>query len=534
MRFALATTLILAITLLTLAATGPCLAVVAAVAGVGQREPAQEAPAKPVPASLRHLVILHTNDIHGQVLARPATWLKDVDPLPDSGGLPRLAAAVRRERAAAEASGAGVLFVDGGDWFQGTPEGNLDSGRGFVEALAAAGHDALVVGNHEFDHGVEVLLGHLPLLDGRVLLTNVRDAEGAPLRGTRNALVVERLGLRIALVGLLTPVTPDITHASTKRLRFEAPADALARVKASLGNSVDWILPVCHVGVEHERALAIAHPWLDVIVGGHSHTYLRQGVLEGSTLVVQAGDKASVLGRVDVWFDGAGEVVRKEARLVDLYEEVGAEHRNTKVDELCTALEARAAESMGEVVGTLAGPLEQSRRPLVNTSAGNFITDLLRARTGADVAIHNRGGIRTALPAGPVTRRDLFMILPFGNHLVTVELDGATLEGLFRRSVEDPESRPLEFSGAVVRARLEGGKPRFLGLVIGGAPCEPARRYRLTTNSFLAEGNDGLKELATATPRELDFILMRDLVEAAFAGGRTLTPATDQRYEVGP
>lgn len=483
------------------------------------------------PAATRHLVILHTNDLHGQVLPRPATWLQNVDPLPDSGGLPRLAATVARERKAAQAEGAEVLFVDGGDWFQGTPEGNLDHGRGFLAALAATGHDALVVGNHDFDHGVDVLTAHLAEARLPALLANVRDAAGRAIPGTRDAVLVQRLGLRIALVGLLTPATPDITHASTKALTFEPPADALARVRGELGDTVDWILPVCHLGVEHERALAAAHPWLDVVVGGHSHTYLRSGVMEGDVLVVQAGDKASALGRVDVWFDEVGGVVKKEARLLDLYEEPAAEFRSAAVDALCAALVARAADAMDEVVGVLGGPLEQSRRPLVNTSAGNLITDLMRARTGADVALHNRGGIRTSLPAGPVTRRDLFMILPFANHLVTLEVDGATLTEIFRRSVEESDARPLEFSGLWVVAKSSDGRPRFERLIIGGAPCEPERRYRVTTNSFLAEGNDGLAELGRANPRELDFILMRDLLEGAFAGG-ALVPATDQRYRL--
>ncbi|MEZ6015799.1 MAG: bifunctional UDP-sugar hydrolase/5'-nucleotidase [Planctomycetota bacterium] len=495
--------------------------------GDGARQGPQTASAP----ELRHLVVFHTNDIHGQVLPRPATWLKDVDPLPDSGGLPRLAATLRRERAEAEADGAAVLVVDGGDWFQGTPEGNLDQGRGFLAALAAAGHDALVVGNHDFDHGVEVLTGHLAAVGLPALLANVHDAAGAPVPGTRDALVFERLGLRIAVVGLLTPVTPDITHASTRELTFEDPVQALTRVRAALGERVDWILPVCHLGVENERALAAALPWLDVVVGGHSHTYLRKGVDEGATLVVQAGDKASVLGRVDVWFDADGHVVKKSARLIDLYEEPAAEFRNASVDALCQALAGRAAASMDEVVGTLTAPLEQSRRPLVNTTAGNFITDLMRARTGADCAVHNRGGIRTALPAGPVTRRDLFMILPFANHLATLELDGATLIEIMRRSVEDADARPLEFSGMTLVVRMEEGQPRFVELRIGGAVCEPAKRYRMTTNSFLADGNDGLKELASASPRELDFILLRDLLEQAFAG-QALTPANDQRYEV--
>lgn len=510
----------------------------ACIAGLGApaAEPAPAGTSGPA-AALRHLVVLHTNDLHGQVLPRPATWLKDVEPLPDSGGLPRLAAAIQRERRAAEARGAGVLVVDGGDWFQGTPEGALDQGRGFLDALAQVGHDALVVGNHEFDHGVAVLTGHLAAVALPALLANVRDAEGQRVQGTHAWKIVERSGLRIALVGLLTPATPDITHSSTRALIFESAAATLTSVKQQLDDEVDWILPICHLGIEHERALALAHPWLDVIVGGHSHTYLRTGVEVGTTLVVQAGDKASVLGRVDLWFDAEDRVVKKEARLIDLYEVPAPEHCNVQVDERCAALAARAADSMDDVVGVLAGPLEQSRRPLVNTSAGNFITDLMRARCAADVALHNRGGIRTALPAGPVTRRDLFMILPFGNHLVTLELDGATLIELARRSVEGSadgvDGKPFEFSGMTIQVRMAEGQARYANLLVGGQPCDPTRRYRLTTNSFLAEGNDGLRELAAAAPREVDLILMRDLLELSFAGG-TLTPATDQRYELLP
>ena len=480
---------------------------------------------------LRHLVILHTNDIHGQVLPRPATWLKDVNPLPNCGGLPRLCATLNRLRAEIEAGGAEVLLVDGGDWYQGTPEGNQERGRPFLAALAQTGHDALVVGNHEFDHGVDVLLDHIEATGLPALLANVRDAQGKPLAGTRDVHIVERLGLRIALVGLLTPRTPEITHASTKSLHFEDPAVALERVRAELGDDVQWILPVCHVGVEDERALAAACPWLDVVVGGHSHTFLRKGIREGRTLVVQTGAKASAIGRVDVWFDAAGRVVKSEAQLIDLYDEPGPEFRSAGVDEACAALVARADAAMNAVVGVLGRPLSVSRRPRISTSAGNCITDLMRERTGAAVAIHNRGGIRTTLPAGPVTRRDLFMLLPFANHIVTFDLEGRALREILRRSIEDPKGRPFEFSGMTAVVRLEAGQPKLVEVRVGDDALDPARRYRVTTNSFLAQGNDGLVEFAEASTREIDFTVLRDLLEQGFAGG-ALVPALDQRYEV--
>jgi len=480
----------------------------------------------------RHLVVFHTNDIHGQVLPRPATWLKDVDPLPSSGGLPRLAARLNELVREAEAEGSLVVVCDGGDWFQGTPEGQVDDGRAFLTALAAVGHDAAVLGNHEFDHGVDVLLEHLAAVDMPAMLANVRMPDGTQLAGTRDHIIVERGGMRVAFVGLLTTGTPSITHASTRELLWDEPAAALTRVREELGEQVDLVIPVTHIGIEYDRELARAHADLPLIVGGHSHTFLRKGVREGRTLIVQAGAKASVIGRADLWFDDDGQVVRSEAGHVDLYAEPGAEFRNERVDALCAELTEQAAGRMEEVVGVLGGPLRVTRRELENGSAGNFITDLMRERTGAAIAIHNRGGIRTALPEGVVTRRDLFMMLPFSNHLETMTLDGATVTGLFRQSIEAERRGSLEFSGVTLEVRLAEGKPKLVRVLLeSGEELRADAQVRLTTNSYLAGGGDGWEVLASFKEREVDFLLLRDMLEVGFDGGAR-TPSAERRYRV--
>src|SRR6185436_14365495 len=94
-----------------------------------------------------HVVLLHTNDLHGQVLPRKATWLKK-EPVPLVGGITRVAAYVDRAKSEAQKNGEIVFVVDAGDWFQGTPEGLIDDGQGFVNALAFTGYDALCIGNH--------------------------------------------------------------------------------------------------------------------------------------------------------------------------------------------------------------------------------------------------------------------------------------------------------------------------------------------------------------------------------------------------
>ena len=482
----------------------------------------------------RHLVVLHTNDIHGQVLPRPATWLKDVNPIPDSGGLPRLAAKLQEVAAEARAAGAAVVICDGGDWFQGTPEGQIDRGRGFLGALAEAGHDGMVVGNHEFDHGVDVLLGHLKELPLPALLANVRLPDGSALPGTRDYIVVERAGMRIGLVGLLTTSTPSITHRETKDLLWTDPAAALTQVRSELGDRVDLVIPITHIGIQEDRALARAHPDLPVIVGGHSHTFLRKGQREGDTLIGQAGSKASVIGRMDVWFDADGEVTRSEAKHLSLYEEPTEGTRVAALEEACAALVEAASLRMDEVVGVFGGPLETSRRELVNATGGNLITDLMRQRAGADVAIHNRGGTRTTLPAGICTRRDLFMLLPFDNHIETLEMSGADVTELFRRSIEEERRSGVEFSGVHLEVRLVEGKPKLVRLLLGGPDgreIEATDSLRLATNSYLASGGDGWTLLQEQEIREVDFTLLRDMIELALAKG-PVTPSKVQRYTV--
>ncbi len=504
--------------------TSLLLAAVSVASGLDRRSPAAHAAVE----DPLHLVVLHTNDLHGQVAPRPATWLEDADPKPLCGGLARLAAALWREKRRALAEGAAVLVVDSGDWFQGTPEGRLDQGRAFLAALTLLGYDAMAVGNHEFDHGPLVLEGHLAAVRPPALLANVSLPEGGALPGTKPYRIVERGGLRIALVGLCTTETPSITDPSARELVWREPSEVLTRYEKEL--DVDWILPLTHCGVAEDRALARAHPELPLIVGGHSHSFLRKGLREGSTLIVQTGAKASTLGRVDLYFDReSGRVVESHARLIDLYQEPAAEDRVGPVEAACAAMHERADGEMNVVVGELTAPLTRSSDPFTSSPAGNLVTDAMRAHSGADVALQNRGGLRANLPAGPLTRRHLFQLLPFDNHLVTLTMTGTELLRLMHTAVEERGGRGLEFSGMTVLLSGGKGRPKLVGLLVGGKPLDPERDYRVTVNSFNAEGGDGYEFLASLQRRESDPILLRDVLEEYLAGGR-VTPPTERRY----
>ncbi len=500
-----------------------------------------QSPAAPAPAAERlHLVVLHTNDVHGQVQTRKATWLDKQNP-PLIGGLPRLAAFVNATRAECAKSGDGLLVVDAGDWYQGTPEGMVDDGLGFVTALAQVGYDACAIGNHEFDRGLPNVLRILKESKIPAVCANLDErASGKPVEWVQPAHVARVEGhdahgswtLRVGLVGLLTPVTPDITHPDARTLDFLDPSKALSRVQQSLAGQVDWVLPLTHLGVEGDRVLARAHPELSLIVGGHSHTFLKEGVLEGATRIVQTGSKCSAVGRVDVWFDRATkQCLEVTARVIDLREDSTDATRNPEVETRCAELVRRSDEPMRAVIGELAGPLARSKDPLVSGSAGNFIADLVREHTGADVGLMNRGGIRSDVEAGAFTRRLIFELCPFDNRVSVLELPGADLAEMARRSVEDAAHSGLELSGATIEARLDaGGKRHFVALRVGGKALDPSATYKVAMNSFMADGGDAYLDKEKKYARKDEALYLRELIELHVADKKTITPATDNRY----
>lgn len=494
----------------------------------GQADSAQVAPI--------HLVVLHTNDIHGQVLPRPGTWLSREDP-PQVGGIVRLAAYVNSVRREHAGPGRDVLLVDAGDWYQGTPEGLIELGLPFVRALSAVGYDALAIGNHEFDHGLANATRLLAEGVPRAICANIEDREtGQPVDWAVPYRIVEKAGLRIALVGLVTTSTPEISHVDTRtKLRFVDTVAAYERVLAELQAStepIDLVIPVGHVGVPGDQRLARAHPELDLIVGGHDHRFLGEGLREGDTLIVQAGARASVCGRVDLLIDSqTRRVIESRATLVDLLEVGTDKDQNALVSEIATTLAALSNERMSAVIGELSAPLERSRE-LRTSVAGAFLADAVRERMQADIGLMNRGGVRSDIPAGPVTRRQLFEIAPFDNYLVAMTLSGADLATLFERSFDGSHSG-LDPSGCrfVLDAEAEGSA-RLVRVEVAGRALDPEASYRVATNSFLAEGGDGFVELQGGRERESDPILLRDLLEEVFVREQRIDPPADERWSV--
>jgi 2',3'-cyclic-nucleotide 2'-phosphodiesterase (5'-nucleotidase family) len=449
---------------------------------------AQQAPAA-------NVVFLHWNDFHGQFRPQPAAW--KVRPglpatrAPTLGGAAALAGFVQRERDRASTAGQRVVVTDGGDWFQGTLEGNTTKGQLVVEFFSRLQLDAAVLGNHEFDFGADnvralVAAAKFPVLGANVWRTGHVGRERVDY--VTPFVKVEVHGLVLVLVGLLTADTKAVSTGPWGDATFGDEIAAVRSVLPAAERAGDVVVLLSHCGVETDRALARAFPTIPLILGGHSHTGLAAPLREGDTWIVQTHGKASEVYRLRAHAD-AGQ---RRLRLLDgeLVELDPREHPDDAATlAWFTAATRELAATWDRVVGTLEVPPYEDRSAR-SSPLGNLVADSFRRAAGTELAFTNKGGLRTHLTAGPVTARQLFELLPFDNTLVSLTLTGAEVRQVLQRSL-GKDRRPLEISGGSYRYTERDGNRELLDVTIDGRPLEPSRDYRIATSSFLARGGDG-------------------------------------------
>jgi 2',3'-cyclic-nucleotide 2'-phosphodiesterase (5'-nucleotidase family) len=433
-----------------------------------------------------HVTILHVNDFHGRLL--PAQPKSALDNAP-TGGAALLAGRIRQER---EKNPGGTVLLSAGDMFQGTPASNLFHGAPVLEIMNSAAFDAMALGNHEFDWGVDVLRELRAGSAFPFLSATIADNAGRILPPIAPYVMMERMGIRIAVVGVSTPDTPYTTRRdNVEGLDFLDPAVALPEVLRQVrSKGAAVVVVLSHLGFEEDRKLASAVPGIDLIVGGHSHTTVTAPVRVGGTVVAQAGSHGMYLGVVRFEVDPeSGSVSYRDSGsgLLPVSAAAGAP-AEPDVSRIVEGYQARLAGEFRRVVGT--AEVDLVRNGDAESNVGNLLCDAARTATGADVAFMNAHGIRADLPRGEITMEQVYTVLPFENTLVTVELSGKGILSALERSAT-LESGMLQVSGMKMRvdlSRPKGG--RVSDALIGGAPLDPKRRYRVALNDFLAAGGD--------------------------------------------
>ncbi|SLN56092.1 Trifunctional nucleotide phosphoesterase protein YfkN precursor [Falsiruegeria litorea R37] len=460
------------------------------------------------------LTILHTNDFHSRFepISKYDSGCREGDNAEGKcfGGSARLVTAIAEAR---ERAGNSIL-VDGGDQFQGSLFYTYYKGKVAAEFMNKLGYDGMTVGNHEFDDGPEVLRGFMDAVDFPVLMSNADVSKEELLADTlMKSTVIEKGGEQIGLIGL-TPQDTDELASPGPNVTFSDPVAAVqGEVDKLTAAGVNKIIVLSHSGYGVDQRVAAETTGVDVIVGGHSNTYLSNvsdraagpyPTVVNNVQIVQAYAYGKFLGELNVTFDDAGNVVEAKGEPLVMDGAVAEDAATVaRIAELAKPLD----EIRNKVVASAASPIEGDRAVcrIQECPMGNLVADAMLERVadqGVTIAIANSGGIRASVDAGDVTMGEVLTVLPFQNTLSTFEISGQGVIDALENGVsqvEEVKGRFPQVSGITFTfdASVAPNEGRVSDVMVasedGFVPIDPATTYLVVTNNYVRNGGDGYK-----------------------------------------
>lgn len=411
----------------------------------------------------RRLIILHSNDIHGNIegLARIAT----------------LAGRVRSEN-----PGVPVLYLDLGDVEDSSVRvSSYTKGAAMHKLLSVAGCDAATIGNAGIlSYGGGVIADHAAAASYPLVLANLRTKGGSPLPGAQPTALLDLGDLRLGLIGITSEMWSN--YETRFGLRALPVLPLIEELMAALRqDGADAVILLSHMGLGTDRELAEALAGIPLILGAHSHDLLPQGERIGDAVIAQAGWNAEHLGRVDLLWDGESLNVAT-ASVLPVNEQVSpspvvlAEAQRT---------ERGLGGALSEDIGELAQPLDYAE----DRECGvlYLLADVLRDRMRADIGLATGPHMTGPLPAGRITRGELWDVCHFTANPAAAHLSGAQISALVARGL-DPDlarERPRPLRGqARGLMHLSGAELRDGRIIVGGEPVDPARTYRVAASDW--------------------------------------------------
>lgn len=533
------------------------------------------APPKP---GLVNVQILALNDFHGN-LQPPAGSSGRVGTI-DAGGVEYLATHIR----ALEATNPNTVVVSAGDLIGASPLlSALFHDEPTIEAFNKIGLDFNAVGNHEFDEGVTELqrmqAGGCHPVDGcadgdpfdgadfQFLAANVvwKD-NGRPIFP---ALKIRSFGgVHVAFIGMTLEGTPSIvTPSGITAVNFLDEAETVnALVPLIKKKGIETIVVLIHEGGQplagtgfNDCNGGVSQPIVDivnafddevdVVISGHTHQPYNCNI--DGKLVTSAFSFGRLVTDVDLVIDRAtGEVISKAANNKIVTRDVA---KAADLTALIDKYNAVAAPLANRIIGSISADITRTNNAAGESALGDVIADAQLAATApaglgdAVIAFMNPGGIRADLtyassPAGEgdgnVTYGESFTVQPFGNSLVTMSLTGAQIDAVLEQQFNNPtagQMRILQVStgfsyswsvSAPVGSKVDG-------IMLNGAPLDPAATYRVTVNSFLADGGDNFSVLIQGTNR-LGGAVDTDALSDYFAVNSPVAPGPQNRITQVP
>jgi len=482
------------------------------------------------PEEYQKITVLYTNDVHGGIPRTEATFMNPQFP-PKIGAAPAIARYVKGVREQAEKEGFGVLLIDEGDFFSGTPIGSKTAGAAVVEFMNEVGYDLLTAGNHDFDKSYTELRKRAEEANFPILGANIVNSEtGEVLDFLKPYIIKDMFGIKVGVLGIGTSVTPSMSFPEhVKGITFLPEIATVNKwIPIMKEEGADIIILSTHSWTPYNRdeeaaelhealqqgdwpdqdkigasglEIAVSSPGLDAMFTGHVHKGFAEPYEDpvNHTLVFQNYGNGTNLGHVNFYIHKETKTLAGYDFAVDGSSYVTLLEDEFWIDEevnkMIEARKAVAEEGFDEVIAVLPKPLRRANEG--QSVLGNLLCDAVAWSSNADVAFSNYGGLRSDLEAGPLTYENLFRFLPFGNRITVFQMSGSELDALIEDRVSG-NSRGMLASGLeVVVDKRKAERNRATIKSIGGQAFDPDKMYRVAVSDYLAEGNSGYDRLTT-------------------------------------
>ena len=373
----------------------------------------------------KKLTILHSNDIHGDFLPSEKNGV-------NTGGLARLSGYVKKVREEEE----NVIYLNAGDMFRGSVIDSEFRGLSTIELMNMLSPDASTIGNHEVDYGVAHLLflercARFPIVNADLYIT---------LNNTRMFkpyINLEVGGMRIMIVGLLTEEVIASTKSEKVIGTYINVAEAAKEVGIMADNyrtkDTDIFILLTHIGIEKDRELAgLLNPdWgVDMIIGGHSHTFMDEPEIVNGIPIVQAGTGSGQIGRFDIVYDD------EQKRITGIKWRLQPVNENTApvnplIDEVVNDFKSLTDAKYRRIVTRFARELTHPSR-IQETEMGNLYADLLQDESSFDIMFMGSGSIRKKAMGPTVEYQDMVENTPFDDQMFMLKVTGNE----FRRMIQ--------------------------------------------------------------------------------------------------
>lgn len=372
-----------------------------------------------------------------------------------------------------------MLLFSAGDNRTGNPVNDQYEPANYpmIELMNRTGFDLCAVGNHEWDANIVALQNDIerarfPFLCANVFIPDTVNLDIQPLT------TMQYQGIKMAVVGLIEVRHGDIPGAhpdNLKKVRFKRPELVLPDYKY-LRNQNDVVVLLSHCGLDDDMKMAQANPWLDAIIGGHSHTLVEHPSETNGVLITQSGSHLRYATLVKLHVKDH-QVVSKEAVVLNV-NKVWKEKPEIKQ----LVAEFNDAPALNEAIAVAKTKFETPEE------LGCLITDALCEITGADFAFQNTGGVRvTHLKKGPITVKDVYTVDPFNNEVVVYQMTGAQVKRYILNNYRKNGGYPSYVSGMTYSIDDEG---KSVWVQLDGANFSTNKIYKVAMNSYMASTID--------------------------------------------